>query len=160
MRERIKLYNKSSFTTAELAKRTAGVALLATVFLMAAARRKSSSSDISLAIINGVVWTADSTNPWAEAVAISADRVVAVGSTSEIRDRVSPQTRVIDARGEMVAPGFIDSHVHFLAGGLNLPSVQPRDARTPAGFIPRIKEVAATRPARNWITRGPPGHQN
>ncbi|OLE14993.1 MAG: amidohydrolase, partial [Gemmatimonas sp. 13_1_20CM_3_60_15] len=160
MRERIKLYNKSSFTTAELAKRTAGVALLATVFLMAAAKRKSPSSDISLAIVNGVVWTADSTNPWAEAVAISGDRVVAVGSTSEIRDRVSPQTRVIDAKGEMVAPGFIDSHVHFLAGGLNLASVQLRDARTPADFIARIKEFAATVPAGTWITGGDWDHQN
>src|SRR5256714_13057816 len=152
MRDRIKLYNKQRFTTAELAKRTAGVALLATVFRMAAAKRKSPSSDISLAIVNGVVWTADSTNPWAEAVAISGDRVVAVGSTSEIRDRVSPQTRVIDARGEMVAPGFIDSHVHFLAGGLNLASVPLRDARAPPGLIARIKEIAATVPARTPIT--------
>src|SRR2546423_9221731 len=112
MRDRIKLYNKQRFTTAELAKRTAGVALLATVFLMAAAKRKSPSSDISLAIVNGVVWTADSTDPWAEAVAISGDRIVAAGSTSEIRDPASPPTRAIIARGRMVSPGLTASHVH------------------------------------------------
>jgi hypothetical protein len=129
------------------------------VFLNIVAQMPSPAA-ASSAIVNGTVWTADSTIPSAEAVAISGDRIVAVGSNSQIRRLVSPQTRVIDANGGMVLPGFIDSHIHFLAGGLNLASVQLRDARTPAEFIARIKAFAATVPPGTWITGGDWDHQN
>ena len=120
----------------------------------------SGQEPVTIAIVNGAVWTGDEAKPWAQAVALSDDRIVAVGSTSEIRRRVSAQTRVIDAQNGMVVPGFIDSHVHFLAGGLNLASVQLRDAKTPADFIARIKAFAATIPSGTWITGGDWDHQN
>lgn len=160
MREPTQLNWKRRFARPGPVKKTACLALLATAFMMAAATGKNRPTDITLAIVNGVVWTADSTKPSAEAIAISGDRIIAVGSSSEIRRLLSPQTRLVDARGEMVAPGFIDSHVHFLAGGLNLASVQLRDARTPADFIARIKAFAATVPAGTWITGGDWDHQN
>jgi predicted amidohydrolase YtcJ len=115
---------------------------------------------MTLAVINGVVWTGDAAYPWAEAVALRGDRIAAVGSTSEIRSLASTQTRVIDAHGGMVVPGFIDSHVHFLAGGMNLASVQLRDAKTPAEFISRIRAFASTVPPGTWITGGDWDHQN
>src|SRR5437762_958542 len=115
---------------------------------------------ITIAIVNGAVWTGEPNRPWAEAVALSGERIAVVGSTSEIRSRISPQTRLIDAKGGMIVPGFIDSHVHFLAGGMNLASVQLRDAKTPAEFISRIKAFAATVPSGTWITGGDWDHQN
>src|SRR2546422_882015 len=115
---------------------------------------------LTIAIVNGVVWTGEPDKPWAEAVAVSGDRIAAVGSTSEIRARISLQTRVIDALGGMVVPGFIDSHVHFLAGGLNLTSVRLRDAHSPEEFISRIKAFAATVAPGRWITGGEWDHQN
>lgn len=115
---------------------------------------------ITLAIVNGVVWTGDPAKPRAEALAIAGDRIVAVGATEAIRARATGSTRVIDARGGMVAPGFIDTHVHFLTAGMNLASVQLRDARTPAEFIARIKAFAATIQPGTWITGGDWDHQN
>ncbi|HEY6089921.1 MAG TPA: amidohydrolase [Gemmatimonadaceae bacterium] len=120
----------------------------------------SSQKPVTITIVNGVVWTGEQSKPWAEAVALAGDRIAAVGSTSEIRALASSATRIIDARGGMVAPGFIDSHVHFLIGGLGLASVQLRDARTPADFISRIKAFAATVPPGTWITGGDWDHQN
>ncbi len=114
----------------------------------------------TIAIVNGAVWTGETDKPWAEAVALNGDRIIAVGSTSEIRTRLSLSTRIIDAKGGMVVPGFIDSHVHFLAGGMNLASVQLRDAKTPAEFIARIKAFATTIPSGTWITGGDWDHQN
>ncbi|HKR10202.1 MAG TPA: amidohydrolase [Gemmatimonadaceae bacterium] len=151
---------KRPSTAAQLVTGSSLAALLPLLFLMAAATQKTPPPDASLAILNGVVWTADSAKPWAEAIAVRGDRIIAVGSTDQIRRFVSPQTRVIDAGGEMVAPGFIDSHIHFLAGGLNLASVQLRDATTPADFVARIKTFAATVPAGVWITGGDWDHQN
>jgi hypothetical protein len=73
---------------------------------------------------------------------------------------IGPGTRVLDARGGMVTPGFIDSHVHFLEGGLNLRSVQLRDVRTKEEFVARIRAFAATVPPGTWITGGDWDHQN
>lgn len=115
---------------------------------------------ITLAIVNGVVWTGNPAQPRAEAIAIAGDRIIEVGTTAAIRALVTGSTRVIDARGGMVAPGFIDAHVHFLTAGMNLASVQLRDARTPAEFISRLKAFAGTIQPGTWITGGDWDHQN
>ncbi len=91
---------------------------------------------ITLAVINARLWTGTAGSPWAEAIAVSGDRIVAVGSTGDVQKLVGDSTRVIDA------------------SGLRLSSVQLRDARTPAEFIGRIKEFAATVPPGTWITGG------
>ncbi len=122
----------------------------------------TATNPVTLAITNARVWTADATRPWATAVAISGDRIVAVGSDAEIAAllrRGDSQTRVVDARGQMVVPGFIDAHIHLLDGGRGLASVQLRDAGTPAEFIARIKAFAATVPAGTWITEGNWDHE-
>jgi predicted amidohydrolase YtcJ len=110
-------------------------------------------SAITLALVNGRIWTGSTSRPSAEAVAIEGDRIVAVGSNAEIRARAG-SAEIIDLNGQFVVPGFIDSHVHFVDGGFRLASVQLRDARTREDFIVRIKAFAATVPAGTWITGG------
>ncbi|HEV8260028.1 MAG TPA: amidohydrolase family protein, partial [Burkholderiales bacterium] len=120
------------------------------------------TAPITLAVVNARVWTGNPAQPWATALAVSGDRIAAVGSSAEISKltRGAPNSRVIDARAGMVAPGFIDTHVHFITSGFHLSSVQLRDARTPAEFIARIRAFAATIPAGAWITGGNWDHQN
>ncbi|MBC7791117.1 MAG: amidohydrolase [Anaerolineae bacterium] len=113
-----------------------------------------SGSDVTLAVVNARVWTGDSRRPWADAIAVSGDRIAAVGSGAEIRKITNAQTRVVDAAGKMLVPGFVDAHVHFVDGGFRLSSVQLRDSRTPAEFIARIKAYAATVPPGTWLTGG------
>jgi predicted amidohydrolase YtcJ len=130
--------------------------------LSACARSMIPPSDVSLAILNARVWTGNPRQPWATAVAITADKITRVGSSAEISKLIqgSPSARVIDAHGAFVTPGFIDSHVHFVTSGFRLSSVQLRDAKTPAEFIARIKAFAATIPEGAWITGGDWDHQN
>src|SRR5262249_46327582 len=67
-----------------------------------------------LILINGKIWTVNKDQPEAEALAVWRDRILAVGSSAEIRKLAGPRTRVIDLKGRRVLPGFYDSHVHLL----------------------------------------------
>ncbi|HEY2374636.1 MAG TPA: amidohydrolase family protein [Gemmatimonadaceae bacterium] len=130
------------------------------------AQRTNRSSEIAspsarptLAVVNARVWTGDPRRPWADALAVDGERIALVGTSAEVKKLVSSSTRVVDAGGMMVVPGFIDSHVHFISGGFGLSSVQLRDAKTRAEFIRRIKEYAATLPPGTWITEGNWDHE-
>ena len=131
-----------------------GVFLLLLPILVACSEPQTMEQPATLVIVNGHVWTGDATRPRAEAVAVRAGRIVAVGSTVEIESLAGPSTRTIDANGALVTPGFIDSHIHFLAGGFRLASVQLRDAGTREEFAQRIGEFAKEVPEGTWITGG------
>lgn len=73
-----------------------------------------------IVILNGHLITFDDTTPRAGALAIADGRIAAVGDTSDIRGLAGPGTRVIDAGGATVLPGFIDSHVHLFGGSVEL----------------------------------------
>jgi len=137
------------------------VALLAVTSLTSFMHRPSQApiEPITLAVVNARIWTGDSRHPWSDAMAISRDRISAMGSSAEMRKLLTPSTRVIDAHGMMVVPGFIDSHIHFLEGGFGLASVQLRDAKTPRDFVQRISEFAKTLQAGVWITNGDWDHE-
>jgi predicted amidohydrolase YtcJ len=108
---------------------------------------------VTLAIVNARVWTGDAARPWAEAIAVSGERVSLVGSSEEVRRAAGPAD-VTDAGGRLLLPGFIDSHEHFVTGGFRLASVQLRDASSRDEFVRRIQAFAATVPAGTWITGG------
>jgi predicted amidohydrolase YtcJ len=107
-----------------------------------------------LIITKAKVWTVDKSNPTAQAVALLGDRIVAVGSNSDVDNWRGPNTRVIDAEGKLLLPGFNDAHVHFVNGGLALDAVQLNDATSPEEFARRIGERAKQTPKGEWIMGG------
>ena len=82
------------------------------------------------------------------------DRIVAVGSRAEIDLWRGPQTKVIDAGGKLLLPGFNDAHVHFIQGGAQLEQVQLTDAATPEEFAKRIAAQVQKTPKGEWILGG------
>src|SRR5262245_17016715 len=112
-----------------------------------------------LIIRNAVVHTMDRNQPQAQAVAILGNRIIAVGSDDEIKKLAAPATRIIDAAGRLVLPGFNDAHVHFMSGGFQLSSVDLRDANTPQEFAERIRNFAANLPKGCWLTGGDWDHE-
>ncbi len=134
----------------------ARAAIASALILTACTSQMTSTNDVTLAVVNAHVWTANPKQPWATGIAVSGDKILLVGSSAEVAKlaKANPNARVIDAKGGMVTPGFIDSHVHFVSSGFNLSSVQLRDAKTPQEFIARVKAFAATVPKGTWITGG------
>jgi predicted amidohydrolase YtcJ len=134
--------------------------LLALLLLCIAACSPPQTPSASLVVTGARVWTGDPEQPWAEAVAIAADEIIAVGSAGDIATLAGDDTEVIAADGGMLLPGFIDTHVHFLAGGSAIASVQLRDAHTPEEFVRRVEAFAETAEPGEWITGGAWDHTN
>jgi predicted amidohydrolase YtcJ len=107
-----------------------------------------------LIINNAKVWTVDKAHPTAQAVAVLGDRIIAVGSNDDVAVLRSPDTKVIDAGGKLLLPGFNDAHVHFVSGGLQLDAAQLNDATTPEEFVRRIGEQAKKTAKGEWIQGG------
>ncbi|HZQ24062.1 MAG TPA: amidohydrolase [Terriglobales bacterium] len=107
-----------------------------------------------LIVTNAKIWTVDKAQPTAQAVAVLGDRIVAVGSNAEVDAWRGSKTRVIDAQGKLLLPGFNDAHVHFVSGGAQLDSVQLNDVTSAQEFKRRIAERAANTPKGEWITGG------
>jgi predicted amidohydrolase YtcJ len=113
----------------------------------------------NLVLLNGRIWTGNKAQPWAEAVASRGERIIAVGSNSDLKKLADSKARVIDLQGKLALPGFIDDHTHFIEGGFHLLSVDLRDAATAEEFARRIKDRAAKLPAGRWITGGDWDHE-
>ncbi len=114
----------------------------------------SGGTPAALIIVNARVWTVDPSRPEAEAVAIHGDRITAVGSRAEVERWRGPKTRVVDAGGRFVMPGFNDAHIHLMTGGAQLDSVDLKDAATPEEFARRISERARGAAKGEWILGG------
>lgn len=115
-------------------------------------QKENQSAD--LAITNAVIWTGNSNMPKAEAIAIKADTIFAVGLIKDIQKLIGPNTKQIDAKQRFITPGFIDSHIHLLMGGNSLLNVELRDAKTPEEFSERIKTFVKTVDKETWIVEG------
>ncbi|HCS49233.1 MAG TPA: amidohydrolase [Candidatus Aminicenantes bacterium] len=127
------------------------VFLAATSFLPACIKVRAMAD---LALLGGSLWTGDDARPWAEAVAVRGEKIVAVGTSKDIRRLVGPGTRVIDLAGALVVPGFIDSHTHFLDGGFALLSIRLREAKSRDEFVARIRDKAVELAKGEWILNG------
>jgi predicted amidohydrolase YtcJ len=127
--------------------------------LPASPAKSQSTSQPADLVIYGRVWTGDSSTPWAQAVAVKGDKIVAVGDSASVARQVGPRTRTLANGAGMVVPGFLDGHTHFIYGGFQLASVDLRDAASPAEFISRIKRFAARLRPGEWITGGDWDHE-
>ena len=105
-----------------------------------------------LLVLGGKVFTAEAGDPWAQALAIEGDRIVAVGSDGEIGELYGPDTRVVQLDGHVVIPGINDAHRHFQpwspdAHYLTLTPLEPSWEETRAAIEKAVAEV----PPGTWI---------
>jgi len=133
--------------------RFAATALLFLVFcsVLVPSLIAASSAKATVIVTNARVYTVDAKQPWAEAVALANDTILAVGSKDAIDSFRDVNTRVIDAHGKLVLPGFTDSHIHFLEGSRVMTQVDLNGTTSIAEVQKRVKEYAAAHPQAGWI---------
>ena len=102
-------------------------------------------------VVNAKIYTVNPQQPWAEALAIRDASILAVGSTRKINRYRGPNTRVIDAQGRVVLPGFTDCHIHFMEGSLGLLHVDLNGAATVRDIQKRVSAYAIAHPDDEWI---------
>ena len=127
-------------------------AALGVLLIAWAARVDAQEAD--LIVRNARIWTGDSVRPRAQALAVRGERLLAVGGNAEIERYRSARTRVIDAGGRFVTPGFIDDHTHFSQAGSLLIGANLLDVSTPTPFAARVKAAVARMSAGAWLTGG------
>lgn len=93
----------------------------------------------------------DSNLPSAEAVAISVNKIVFVGSNGEVEKWISPKTEVIDLQGKSLMPGFNDAHCHLLNGGFLLLRVNLVGAKTLKEIQDKVGEAEKKAPKGAWV---------
>ena len=111
---------------------------------------QSARKHVDRIFVNGQIWTGDDRRPKGEALAIAEDKILAVGSTAEIKTLASSDTGVIDLKGRLVIPGFQDSHLHFPGRSVN--EVDLHGAETLQEFQRRLTDFAKAHPQLPWIT--------
>jgi predicted amidohydrolase YtcJ len=105
----------------------------------------------TLVIINADVRTMDAGKPKAEAVAVTGNKITAVGTNTEIRRLIGPETGTIDARGRLVLPGFNDSHVHFFSVGARFFVLDLKNAKTPDDVLGGLRLHSRFLPGGQWL---------
>lgn len=97
--------------------------------------------------VNGLIYTVDDNHRWAEALAISDDKIAFIGSDAEAEKIKSDSTEIIDLQRKMVLPGFIDGHMHvYMAGPEQLFKIVLHDLDTEEAYLKRIKDYVDAHP--------------
>uniref|UniRef100_A0A2P2KGP9 Uncharacterized protein LOC101501162 isoform X5 n=1 Tax=Rhizophora mucronata TaxID=61149 RepID=A0A2P2KGP9_RHIMU len=85
-----------------------------------ASSKSSREVKADLIIKNGVIFTSDASLPFADSMAVAGGWILRVGNYSSVQDLVGNETKELNLEGKVVVPGFIDSHVHLIYGGLQV----------------------------------------
>jgi len=121
------------------------------IAVSASAPSRQAVTPATLVVTNARIVTVEAAQPQAQAIAIGGDRILALGTSAEITRYVGPSTQVIDAKGQLVTPGFIEGHGHFNGVGeaqlnLNLMNVTSWDA-----IVAMVAEAVRTAKPGQWI---------
>ncbi len=126
---------------------TALLSLAALAFLAAC----GGTPPADMVITNGHVVTVDEAMPEAEAIAVSGDTIVAVGTADDIQPYIGRHTQVIDAAGRLVIPAFIEGHGHFMGLGESKIELDLTKARTWQDIVDMVADAASSAKPGDWI---------
>lgn len=115
----------------------------------------SSSSPVAdLLVKNAIIYTSDDSLPFADSMAVRNGRILGIGSYSSVKDLAGQETQELNIKGKVVVPGFIDSHVHLIYGGLQMMRVELRGVNSKDEFVRKVKEAVRNKKQGFWVLGG------
>ncbi|XP_018818071.1 protein LONG AFTER FAR-RED 3 isoform X2 [Juglans regia] len=113
-----------------------------------------SSPVADLVLTNAVIFTSDDSLPFADSMAVRNGRILRIGNYSFVKEVAGYGTKHLHLGGKVVVPGFVDSHVHLIFGGLQIMRVDLRGVNQQDEFVRRVKEAAMNAKEGSWILGG------
>jgi len=107
-----------------------------------------------LVFVNGPIFTGGPARSFVRALAVTGDRITALGDEMTVAKAVGPATRVIDLAGRLMSPGFQDAHCHPGSSGLDLLRCSFAGCADAEGAVTYVDRYAAEHPDREWILGG------
>jgi predicted amidohydrolase YtcJ len=104
-----------------------------------------------LILLKGVVLTMGKKQPQAQALATKGDRIVAVGSNEDVKALAGSKTKVVDLRGKVVVPGFVDAHTHLTRRGLDLTRLDLGGAKSLKSLLEAVRKQVKLAAPGAWI---------
>ena len=124
--------------------------VLAALLVSAYSFSQTSAQHADRIFVNGKVWTEEDSQSQAQALAISGDKIIAVGTNQQIKALAASDTAIIDLQGRLVVPGFQDTHLHFPGRSVN--EIDLHDVETLQQFQQHLSDFAKLHPSLSWIT--------
>ncbi len=119
---------------------------------------KRANTKIQKAFINGEIYTVNELQPYAEAVIIDQNKIIWVGSNAGAEKLIDGNIEVIDLKGKLMLPGFIDTHTHFINGGFHLTGLDLSQTKSTKEFTTALKKFVEGHKGK-WITGGNWNHE-
>jgi len=130
-------------------KRMSVALLLSVAIAMIASGASAQTADV--VFTNADIRTMDEANPTAQAVAITGNRITYVGDNAGARSLIGKETRVIDAHGRLMVPGFIETHLHLLVAAAAIAGVVADQKDTVDDVARKVAEYAKENPGTSTI---------
>jgi len=112
----------------------------------------SAAEQADTVLRGGAIYTVNAARSWAEALAISGEKIIFVGTDSQIDAYIGPATTVIELDGKMVLPGFQDSHIHPISALLKTQMCNLTGLPGLAAYLQKIRQCVRDKPNADWIT--------
>jgi hypothetical protein len=129
--------------------KTRSIQFLLIFFLIAAGC--TSKKAARLVIKGGRIYTVNSSNEIAEAIAVTGDRITFVGSNEDVTEYIGDDTEVIDIGGKLLTPGFIEGHGHLMGVGYNELNLNLADVKSYDEMIEKVRDAVARSTPGEWI---------
>ncbi|KAL8555259.1 hypothetical protein ACS0TY_003170 [Phlomoides rotata] len=107
-----------------------------------------------LLVTNGTIYTSDAAFLFVDSMAIRGGRILRVGNYSSLQDLVGSETKMVNLQKKIAVPGFIDSHVHLISGGLQMARVELHGVSQKDHFVNKVKEAASNMQPGSWLLGG------
>ncbi|HEV8043381.1 MAG TPA: amidohydrolase family protein [Bryobacteraceae bacterium] len=125
------------------------VVIRSSLFLVLSAALAAQPADLVLRY--GKIVTLESSAPEVEALAARGSKIVAIGTNQQIRSYIGPSTKIVNLRGRLAIPGFVEGHGHFMGLGASKMSLNLRDAKNWDQIVAMVAAAAREAKPGAWI---------